>query len=210
MTSPRDQIEVMSDRLVLVEGLDEVNLIGKMLQEWGIGWLQVIQVGGKDNFRRGLDAATDSALTTGIELAAISVLRDADDHPDRALQSVQDAVRNAGLIPPDSHANFCQASPAIGIFILPDGINPGAIEDLCWEAVRDTPAVECSTSYLECLQASGSLLSTNRSKTLVHTYLASRGDPSATVGIGALQDSWPLGHVAFNPLKEFLYQLATM
>ena len=98
----------------------------------------------------------------------------------------------------------------MGIFILPDGANPGAIEDLCWRSVEDTAAAQCCSNYLACLEVSNALLSPNVGKTLVHAYLASQEDPSARVGEGALQGRWPLDHPAFEPLKDFLHRLATI
>ena len=148
--------------------------------------------------------------TRQIGISAIGVLRDADNSASQALHSIASSLNNLGLPVPSAHGTFSGTSPAIGIFILPDGTNPGAIEDLCWQAVENSPAARCSAAYMECLQASNALASNNHSKTLVHTYLSSREDPSATVGVGALQGSWPLNHAAFDPLKAFLQQLATI
>ena len=209
-TSAYGNITITSGHVVLVEGADEVNLLSKMLEALDVHDLQVVNARGKNNFRAVLEAVLETAERVSIPLSSVAILRDADNYPDRTLQSVQDAVRTAGLVPPDSHGAFSQGPPAVGIFILPDGAKPGAIEDLCWQAVEATPAARCSAAYLECLQASNALASNNHSKTLVHTYLASRLDPSATVGVGALQGSWPLSHAAFDPLKAFLEELATI
>ena len=61
MTSPFGRISVKSNRLVLVEGEDERNLLTKMLAEWNIQGIQTIPVGGKDNFRAGLEQVMESA-----------------------------------------------------------------------------------------------------------------------------------------------------
>ena len=210
MTNPIRRISVASNRLVLVEGEDERNLLTRMFAEWNIQGVQTIPVGGKDSFRAGLEQVVESARATETGLLAIGILRDADESPDRAFQSVRDAVRRFEMTAPDSHGAFRHSSPSVGIYILPDEITPGSIENLCWEAIGDTAAGQCSEDYVECLQSSGAFHSASRYKTLVHAYLSSREDPSTNVGQGAQKGYWPLDHPAFDPLKDFLHRLATI
>ena len=181
-----------------------------MLRSWDIDGVQVIEVGGKFKFKSALQTVMDDATSMRIDLSAIGVMRDADDHPERAFQSVTDALRSLDLPAPGSHGAFAQGSPSVGVFILPDGDSPGAVEDLCWQAVKDTPAGQCSTTYLECLEELGALTSKNTAKTLVHTYLAAQKDPSTSVGVGARKDYWPFDHTAFAPIGEFLRRLAAV
>ena len=210
MTPTNSEKILKSDRVLLVEGADEVNLIGAMLHSWNIDHVQVIGVGGKDKINTNLEIVISDALAMGIELSAIGVLRDADDSPESALQSVTDALRNLSLPAPGSHGAFEQGTPSLGVFILPDGASTGAVEDLCWKAVEDTSAGECSTAYLECLEESGALASKNPAKTLVHAYLAAQEDPSSRVGEGALKGYWCFDHPAFNPLRDFVRRLAVI
>ncbi len=199
-----------ADRVLLVEGTDEVNLIGAMLRSWKLGHIQVIEVGGKDKIRTNLDVVISEARTRRIELTAIGVLRDADAYPERALQSVTDALRSLKLPTPTVHGTFVQGTPSVGVYVLPDGTAAGAIEQLCWQVVEKTPAGRCSNVYLECLEESGALASKNAAKTLVHAYLAAQDDPSARVGEGALKGYWPFDHAAFDPLRAFVRRLATI
>ena len=210
MTPTNGKKTLNSDRVLLVEGTDEVNLIGAMLSSWDIGRVQVIEVGGKDKTKTNLEIVISDARAMGIELSAIGVLRDADAFPNRALQSVTDALRSLNLPAPNAHGAFIQGLPSVGVFILPDGTSPGAVEDLCWKAVADTAAGKCSTVYLECLEESGALASKNPAKTLVHSYLAAQVDPSARVGEGALKGYWSFDHLVFNPLKDFVRRLAAI
>ena len=208
MTPPNAGKSLRADRVLLVEGTDEVNLIGEMLRSWNFGHVQVIEVGGKDKIRTNLDVVISEARTRRIELTAIGVLRDADAHPERALQSVADALRSLDLPAPISHGTFVRGIPSVGVFVLPDGTTPGAIEDLCWKAVEDTAAARCSAAYLQCLRESGALESKNPAKALVHSYLAAQEEPSARVGEGALKGYWPFDNPVFDPLREFVRQLA--
>ena len=190
--------------------MDEVNLTAEMLRSWNIGGVQVMDVGGKDKFKSEIDALMSYSRSRGLQLSAIGVLRDADDSPESALQSVTDALRALSLPAPGSHGAFEQGTPSLGVFILPDGTSTGAVEDLCWKAVEDTPAGKCSNAYLECLEESGTLASKNPAKTLVHSYLAAQEDPSSRVGEGALKGYWCFDHPAFNPLRDFVRRLAVI
>lgn len=210
MTPANGDHTLRSDRLLLVEGKDEVNLTAEMLRSWSIGGVQVIGVGGKDKFKSEIDALMSFARSKGLRLSAIGVVRDADDSPNNALKSITGALRSLSLPAPTSHGAFAQGPPLVGVFILPDGTSPGAVEDLCWKAVADTAAGKCSTVYLECLEESGALASKNPAKTLVHSYLAAQVDPSARVGEGALKGYWSFDHLVFNPLKDFVRRLAAI
>lgn len=210
MTTANGGQTLTSDRLLLVEGKDEVNLTNSMLCRWNIGGVQVVNVGGRYQFQDRLDALLSQARARRLQLSALGVLRDADDSPQSALQSVTGALHSVSLPAPNSQGAFMRGAPSVGIFILPDGESRGSVEGLCWASVKDTPAAQCSTSYLKCLEDSEALKSRNTSKTLVHAYLAAQEDPYARVGEGALKGYWPIDHPVFDPLKRFVCRLAVI
>ena len=200
---------VKSDRLLLVEGSDEVHIVTKMLEKWRIEGIQTIDLGGKYSFKTKLETLLSYARSRALPLSAIGVIRDADDSPKSALESVGDSLRKLGLpVPPLQQ--FVHGCPSVGIFIMPDGKSRGSIEHLCWAAVEATAAAQCSNSYLKCLRTSGALKSKNNAKTLVHTYLAAQKDPVARVGEGALKGYWPFDHPAFDSFKDFASRLAVI
>jgi hypothetical protein len=181
-----------------------------MIDRWSIAGLQVLPVGGKYGFKSGLEATLANARARNLELLAIGILRDADDDPGLAFASVSDTLRTIRLPVPQSVGQLLKGSPSMGVFILPDGQSPGAVEQLCWRSVSDTAAGLCSTGYLECLQNAAALMSPNPAKTLVHSFLAAQEDPSTTVGVGARKGYWPLDHSAFTEIREFLERLASI
>ena len=210
MTVSNGLKEIRSDRLLLVEGSDEDNIVAEMLGHSGVGGIQVIDVGGKYSFRSNLEVLLSEVRSQRLHLSAIGVLRDADDSAEGALRSVADALHSAGLPVPSSHGAFAQGRPSTGIFILPDGESPGSIESLCWASVEDTSAARCSKSYLHCLRESAALDSRNAAKTLIHAFLAAQREPYARAGEGALKGYWPFDHPAFAPLEEFVRRLAVI
>ena len=197
-------VVVKSDRLVLVEGKDELNLLQAMIDRWAIGGLQVIDVGGKHGFPVRLDAALTSAQGQNIELSCISILRDADENPEGAWESVAGALRSQSLPVPDSPGTFNRGTPSVGVLILPGDGSVGAVEELCWRSVADSPAGLCIDDYVDCLRVAGALASTIEGKTRAHAYLAAQSDPVARVGEGAIKGYWPLDHSAFASLRDFI------
>ena len=196
------KIELTTNRLLLVEGKDEMNLLGALiktcLQDDG-RLIQILAVGGKDNFRPNL-RAIKVAAQSGPALRAIGIVRDADDKPNDSFASVCNSLRNVGYEPPAAHAEFSNDTPSIGVFIVPDGTQRGAVETLCRRSVAGQDAAQCADEYLECLKDRNALQSKDADKTFAHAYLAATRNPVARVGEGALQKVWNFQSPTFAPL----------
>lgn len=205
------KIALTANRLLLVEGQDEVNLLGALiktcLQDDG-RLIQILAVGGKDNFRPNL-MAIKAAAQSGPTLRSIGIVRDADKNPNGSFTSVCDSLRNVGYEPPAAHAKFSNDTPSIGVFIVPDGSQRGAVETLCRHSVAGEDAAQCADEYLECLKNRNALQSNNADKTFAHAYLAAMRNPVARVGEGARQGVWTFQSPAFAPLVQFVCTLAS-
>ena len=201
---------ICSDWLLLVEGMDEVNLFKALMGHlFGAeARIQVIDAGGKDSFPRRLNAISTAAQTRPT-LRAIGVVRDADDDPAGAFASVCQQLRNVDYAPPAGHGKFSDAVPSIGVFIVPDGNEPGAIETLCRRSKEDDKVAMCVEEYLSCLHEHEAMKSRNVDKSFAHAYLAAMEDPVARVGEAARQGTWDFGSPVFAELSEFLRQLAS-
>ena len=211
-THPRTPLDVVYGRLLLVEGKDEVNLFTRLVQRCVTDDEVTISVQiesvGKESFRKKFGAIVEAARSK-VALQAIGIVRDADEDADGAFVSVCDSIRNFGYMPPGVHGSFSNAEPAMGVFIVPNGAEPGAIESICRESVLGTVASQCVEDYLTCLDEHDALLSTNRDKSFAHAYLAAMRDPVARVGEGALQGVWDLESPAFSDLRQFVANLAS-
>ena len=202
-------MEICADRLLLVEGKDEVNLFKKLIKgcvSHTFPTIQVIGVGGHTKFRRNLNTIREAARS-GPRLRTIGIVRDADTDPAAGFRSVLDSVSSVGFEPPPRHAAFSTGDPSIGIFIVPDGENEGAIETVCRRSIEGNAATECVKDYLDCLKRRDALLSTNEDKSFAHAYLAAMRDPMVRVGEAALNDIWDFQGQAFSGLVEFVRQL---
>ena len=208
-TSGRHSTRIRADCLLLVEGRDEVNLFDALMKHCldAESKVQVIDAGGKDRFPRNLKALYTAAQARP-SLRSIGVVRDADDDAAGALRSVCDHIRNAGYEPPTVHGEFSDAAPSIGVFIVPNGVEPGAIETLCRRSKEGDEVARCVDEYLNCLDGNEAMQSTNEDKSFAHAYLAAMEDPVARVGEGAKQGVWDFESAAFGALSDFVRELA--
>ena len=200
---------IQADTLLLVEGRDEENLFRALIDRHlgAATGIQVIGAGGVDKFPVNLDAIRTAARARPT-LRSIGVVRDADDNAEAAFRSVCNHLRNAGYAPPAAHGAFSDVMPSIGVFIVPDGSAPGAVETLCRRSVEGTDAAGCVDQYMQCLQAHDVMHSRNADKTFAHAYLAALDNPVARVGEGAQSGVWDFDSHAFAELSRFLHDLA--
>lgn len=207
-------LRIRSERLLLVEGPDDLNLFEALIRHRFGGDpldVQVIDAGGAGGasaFKARIGAIRLAASQAGKNLRTLCIVRDADLDPAGAWRSVRGAVASSNLQPPDRHAAFSDASPSVGIFIMPDGVSKGTLETLCRRSVMEKPAADCVERYLTCLDEHDATSSRNRDKSFAHAYLASRRDPVARVGEAARQGVWDFDHPAFAALDRFLYSLS--
>ena len=206
----KQKLEITANRILLVEGRDEVNFLEKFIEKFFNPEvaIQVIGAGGKDEFPKRLSAIR-SQLQTRPNFESLGVIRDADRNSASAFQSVHDHLDRVGFQPPESHGLFSDASPSVGVYIMPNGSEPGAIETLCRQSVEHSDTGKCVNQYLDCLKSHNVMESRNEDKCFAHAYLAATKQPMARVGEGALQGVWDFDSPAFSDLRKFLHELYT-
>lgn len=196
--------------LLIVEGSEDERFFGALVTHLGLRNLQVMGIGGKDSIRRRVRTLT---VSPGFSMVvSMGIVRDADDNPGAAFESVCGALRDAGLSVPTQPGTIAGESPAVSVLILPGDNSCGMLEDLCLRAVAEDPAVPCVEQYIECLQKrqqDGCSFPRNQSKARVQMFLASRENPCRLLGEAAEAGCWPWDHVAFAQVKDFITQIAT-
>lgn len=198
-------------RVLLVEGKDELRFFSSLLSAIpGSNSFQVVPVG-KEKLRESLSIVRAMFAQAALTCEALGVVRDADEDARGAFQSVRDALSHEEWAPPGRHGEVTCSLPKIGVFIMPDGEEKGALETLCRRAVEDTEAGRCATEYLRCMERAGRVagVAARRDKAFAHTYLAGSEDPVARVGEGAQQGIWDYTHAAFSPLVDFVRRLGS-
>jgi hypothetical protein len=202
------KLRVESDKLLIVEGIDDKNIVEACLKWWSIEGFQVMQVGGKTNLKDGLESTLAGARVEHVDISAIGIMRDADDNASGAFDSVNRVLGQFELPAPLYSGSIILGPPRVGVYIFPDCKAEGAIEQLCWRAVKDTDAGKCASGYVQCLETAGAFEAKDRDKSLANAYISSKENPWVPIGIAALQNYWPFDHPAFSDVKRFLTELA--
>jgi hypothetical protein len=161
-------------KILLVEGQDEVHLFTELLAHIGLGNdIEVFEVKGKTCFP---DRIKDLKDVSGFDkVISIGIIRDADNDPPAAFQSLIDALNKAKLPEPTVPLQPKAGPPSVNIMIVPDIDTKGMIENVCLNSVSDDPAMVCVDQYFECLQGQKRTLDENViPKARVHAFLASR------------------------------------
>lgn len=216
------------EKVLLVEGTHEEEFFESLLnklsdqEQLDYSGIQIIEYGGKTCLRNYLthNLAKQEAATTGI-LRIIAITRDADttlcrsdqticDVPQEAAKafvSVRDAIVAAQWTPPVELGHFGEGTPRIGVFILPNNNDPGALEGLCIESVRTAPEMQCLDAFFACAGRLGKTPG-NKAKSRVQAWLSLQAYPDLHLGRAAKKGMWPFGDSAFDDIKDFLRELA--
>jgi hypothetical protein len=204
---PAKPNELLRPKLLIGEGDDEIVLLGALLGHLMIDDVQVDKTGGKDGFSKYMRVLRGRP---GFErLSTIAIVRDADTDPAKELERVQGVLRSNTFPVPQEHAAFADGPPRVGIFILPDGVGMGMLEDLCLSAVKEDAAMKCVDDFITCVAACGrpGPPAKNLAKARIHAWLASHSEPDKRLGEAARAKYFPWDHAAFEPLREFIQLL---
>src|SRR3954465_11195922 len=190
MSVPRRRYQNRQPALILAcEGCDDRAFLASMLDYLGIQHGRIDEYGGKPalpRYLRGLRDSSDFRMTR-----ALGIVRDADDGADRAWQSVLDRLSQLGLLSPTAHGQIDSGAfphdgvvRTIGVFIMPDGHSPGALEELCLRAVANDAALHCVGQFLSCVMTRTGVGSPEQHvpKAHLNAWLASRTNPSLRLG----------------------------
>jgi hypothetical protein len=184
----------------VVEGKDEERFFGAMLRHMGISNVQVLGIGGKANLTPRLKALVHGPFFNRV--IRLGVVRDADDDPEAAFQSVSHSLGAAGLAAPTAPSRLFGDSPAVAVLIVPPE-GTGALEDICLSSVANDPAIPCITAFFDCVEP---LLGTPRhiGKAKVQAFLSCRPEEGKRLGEAAEAGYWPWEAPCFGVVKEFI------
>lgn len=206
---------IQKNKLLIVEGNHERDFFESWLQALGKTDIQVMPIGGKTQLRDNLSSLVKQRAFLDGQISSLVVIRDADDNPAGAFESVRDAFRDVGLAVPSRCMEMTTESPpSVAIVILPTADSHGALEELLIETVMDDPAAPLAIAFLnkviEVLQISGQRAHTpshKLGKARVHAFLATLIDPDKDAGKAALGGVWNFSHSALLPLLQVLQNM---
>lgn len=198
--------------ILAVEGRDEREFFAALLQYFRVGGVQIWEVGGKSRFRAFLRSVptTPGYDDQANHVQAIGIIRDADQDPRAAFNSLCSDLQAARLPIPSTAFGWVGQDLRIGIAILPDANTAGMLEDLCLTSIQNDPALYCSDAYFECLGALSSYEPPkNPVKARLLAYLASKPETDPRLGLVAQKGYWSWEHPAFGEIKQFLLNLTS-
>lgn len=204
---------IKKQKLLLVEGKDEVNFFEALLKKLQRDEIQVYDCGGNIKFK------TEFPLLTKLDgfsnLTSYAIVQDGDQDAVAALQRVQYVLKEYNQPTPNTAEEFSKTIPSVGIFIMPGDGESGMLEDLCLKSIQDTALLGCVSSYVDALSvtfqhdASDSEFGRppSRSKALSLAALAATKGPRNQLGLAALAGYFDFEHQAFIRLLTFIEQL---
>jgi hypothetical protein len=202
---PLPPTPVSRAKVLFVEGDTPMHFFEALLRHLGLdSQIEILNFRGIGDFKTFLLGQANSAEFQRL-VTSVGIVRDAEEKPAAiARQSVEDALTAAGLTP--------QRNPPIqtSIFILPDNTNPGMLETLCMEAVKNEStlagAYRCIEDFFACLTRNQIALpaSPMLAKHHAQAYLATRPQAQMFPGLAAYRGYWPWTSATFQPLIQFL------
>ena len=205
-----DKTKITSNRLLAVEGKDENNFFKAMLKHKNIKNIQVIDIGGKDQFKTRFPLLIN--LDGFSDVKALGFIRDAEENQAHsAFSSIRDILKKNGLHAPKSiNTIIDEQDMRIGVFIMPNNIDEGMLEDLCLESVKEKLVFECVEQYIKCCMKSltEDKKNINISKAKIQTYLAVQKPVVNSLGLAAIKKYWDFEDSCFSDIKQFLHSLS--
>ena len=207
-----NKITIESDKILAVEGKDEFYFFEKLLKVKGINNIQVIDIGGKEQFKVKFPLLCNAEGFLNVN--TIGIVRDAEENKaSSAFQSICNILKRNSIPSPKS-MNTIDTSFVdditfkVGVFIMPNNIDSGMLEDLCLESVENENVFQCIEQYFDCLkEVNLDSEKINVSKSKVLTYLATKKPIVNTLGLAAQKGYWDFSSSCFDDVKKFLDDL---
>lgn len=151
----------------------------------------------------------------------LGIVRDAETVGDKdtaaaAFASVCSVLREVEFPVPPKAGEVTDTSPlAVGIYVLPDCLNPGNLESLCWDVVCGLETNHphrlsaCIHEFFACSEnGTGRVSGERSSKEKLAAWILAHGVSDPQLGRAAQRGVIPFGAPLLRPLSEFLVRLA--
>ena len=193
---------------LLVEGKDQCNFFGVLVDYLKIEDIQIQDFGGVNELRGFLGVMVkQSGFRDAVRM--LGIVRDAETSAPGAFQSVRSSLCNAGLPVPARPGEPTGGELAVNVLILPGDGDPGMLETLLCRTFADTAVDRCIDDFLRCFEKSeAKACIRNRDKARAHAFLATRKMPQVSVGVAAQKRYWgEFDQDAFRGIRRFLSSL---
>ncbi|MFM4925134.1 DUF3226 domain-containing protein [Aeromonas veronii] len=199
---------ISSDKIILVEGKDEIGFFTALCEKEELQEYQIIEVGGVDKFKNELPVIINDRNFD--DVTSIGIIRDADGSINAALQSIKAILEKNGLSAPDGHSSIkAVENRKIGLFIMPGNRDEGMLENLVLDSVSNSPVKIQADRYIENLKNAlpPDVFPQNEHKARLHAYLSGMKKFVPSLGLATQKGYFDLDSEHFNELKQFLNDL---
>jgi hypothetical protein len=170
--------------------------------------VQIIDVGGKDNFRNKFSVymQSENALE---KIKNIGFVRDAEQFEAKsAFDSICSILKKYALPCPTELCKLIKDNgKKVNIFIMPNNNDCGMLEDLCIAAIKDMDIFTCVEYFIKCYEFKIEKDKYNPAKAKILAYLSTRTPIVNTLGLAAKQNIWDFTKPCFDDIKKFLKEL---
>lgn len=206
--------KINKNKILLVEGRDEINFFDALLKSCTIDTIQVIESKGKDQFPFELELILNDPEFA--KVTSIGIVRDADNSQQSAVDSIRAQLQKHQLPAPAHHLAFeNDGQMNVGIFIAPGFSDTGMLESLILESLGEHPVKVASGNYIDNLrillhpenETCQYKFPTNIHKAHMHAFLAGMEKYVPSAGMAALKGYFDLSSPIFNDVRAFLQQM---
>ena len=188
------------DRVLLVEGQDDKHVVlhfckqhqaalsfffldpDKDNPQVAVSERQAVSILDKDNVDKVLESIVLEINASGRR--AVGILVDANDDRAGRWDAIRNRLQRADIDPPqhlspDGTILMTEEKPRIGIWLMPDNMSVGELEDFVVQMIPDDdPVWDLSKRYIDGIPPQDrKFIEKKRSRAQVHAWLAAREDP---------------------------------
>lgn len=206
--------EIHLEKLLLVEGIDEVYFFNALANGIGISDIEIRDYRGKTKFIDNFPALVASGSFKKVK--SLGIIRDSDDvnnNIENALKSIKNVLKKVkndetlkkifkDVIIPGRNNEFSCGNPKIGIFIM----NP-MLEGLCLKSVEESENMSCVNVFFDCLNEIN-IIPNNIYKAMALVFIATKKEIVNRVGEAAQKGYWDFKSKCMDNIKVFIKELA--
>lgn len=187
-----------SDRVLLVEGQDDKHVVLHLCKQHqaalsfffvnpdkdnpqiAVSDRQAVSIRDTDNIDKVLESIAPEIKAPGRQ--AVGILVDANDNRAGRWEAIQGRLREADIDPPQSPSpdgTIIRANPRIGIWLMPDNLSAGELEDFVVQMIPEGDQVwPLSQHYIEGIPQEERKFSDGKIlRAQLYAWLAAREDP---------------------------------
>jgi len=199
-------IEIVKSSLLIVEGYDDERFFKSFARYLGMEEkVQIIPIRGQIGYRE----LKSVVFTSGFRrVKSLGIIRDANDNPQGAFQSIVNSLKRLGFSPPSKSGEFVSKDDIkVGILVLPEN-KKGELETVIAKVLntQHSERMSCVDLYFKCLQGNGINIK-KIDKAKVYAYFTSYPDPDKRLGEAAEAGYWSWDDKEFGSIREFILKL---